>query len=461
MEHVIEALSTILAETRFDIEYREYAQFSPADGSRRGTLRDVTANQLREVYGQEVEGRNVRVSLRQQAPEELMFDLLDVLRDELEPFIDPGTGRIGHAVPIEGGSAEQITVADGSLFRFEYHSELRDFARALVQAAAVMGVQSATGAMAAWRQGQPVEVRMATVLSGLLLSETVVPRGDIDLVPLGLSTAELPRLPMFQGDRAGDYLGLTLVRLALRASPAVFRPHTDGNGRTVRSGSPHGVNLELVRDALSLVTNRHVALSRVWLEYPSAWGFCLSGPTSTIGTDRPKPRQWKKKRSGAGRTVITLHDDATPDSVDPREVDSTIKELQRANRKFKIAVDRWRRSIDEDAELEDRYIDLRIALETIYLKDFANESSQEMRFRLALCGAWHLGVDFEERRSIRRALRDAYDTASKAVHEGELPKAAQPTLSTAQNLCRRGILKLLREGPPDDWGDLVLGAELR
>ena len=72
MEHVIEALTAILEEARFDIEYREYAQFAPADGSRRGTLREVTANQLREVYGQEVEGRNVRVSVRQQAPEELI-----------------------------------------------------------------------------------------------------------------------------------------------------------------------------------------------------------------------------------------------------------------------------------------------------------------------------------------------------------------------------------------------------
>ena len=461
MEHVIEALNAILEEARFDIEYREYAEFSPADGSRRGTLRNVTASQLREVYGQEAEGRNVRVSVRQQAPEEVMLDLLNVLRDELEPFIDPETGRIGHTFPIEGGSARQITGADGRLFHNEYHSELRDFARALVQAAAVMGVQSATGAMAAWCQGHPVEVRMATVLSGLLLSETAALWGDIELVPLGLSTAGLPRLPMFQGDKASDYLGLTLVRLALRTSPAVFRPHIDANERTVRSRSSNGVNLELVRDALSLVTNRHVALSRIWLEYPGAWGFRLSGPTSTMGTDRPKPRRWKEMRSDAERTEITLHDDTVPDAVDPREVNATMKELQRANRKLKIAVDRWRRSMVEDAELEDRYIDLRIALEALYLKDFANERSQEMRFRLALCGAWHLGAEFEERRSIRKALRSAYDTASKAVHEGELQEAARPALSTAQNLCRRGILKLLREGPPDDWGDLVLGAELR
>ena len=136
-----------------------------------------------------------------------------------------------------------------------------------------------------------------------------------------------------------------------------------------------------------------------------------------------------------------------------------MKQLQRANKKLQIAVDRWRRSMAEDAQLEDRYIDLRIALEAIYLKDFGNERSQEMRFRLALCGAWHLGVDFEDRRSTRKALRDAYDTASRAVHEGEVPKDAARVLPTAQDLCRRGILRLLREGPPKDWGDLLLGGD--
>ena len=210
MDRVTEALNAILAETRFDMEYREYARFSPAGGSRRGRFREATASKLREVYRQEVEGRNVRVSVRQQAPEELMSDLLKVLRDELEGFIDPGTGRIGHAFPIEGGSAEQITVADGDLYRFEYHSELRGFARALVQAAALMGVQSATGAMAAWRQGQPVEVRMATALSGLLLSENVVPRDDIELVPLGCRPRNSPRADV-PGRRAVHYLGLHLV----------------------------------------------------------------------------------------------------------------------------------------------------------------------------------------------------------------------------------------------------------
>ena len=438
MEHVIEALKAILEETRFDFTYREYTQYSPADGLRRGSLRNAKADELRQVCVREVEERNVQVSVWQHAPEELMSNLLGILRPKLEPFIDPGTGRIGHAFPIETTSAVNRTRSEGGLFHIEYQSDLKDFASGLVQAAAVMGVQSATGAVAAWCRGQPVEVRMATVLTGLLLSKTVELQGGAELMPLGLSTAELPRLPMFQGDSAEDYLGLTLARLRLSTSPALFRPGNDENEKAVRSRSDRGINFQLVRDALSLSANRHVALSRMWLEYPGAWAFCISGPKLTIGIDRPKPRRRKVTWSGGGPTVIELPDDATPDSVDLREVESTITSLQCASRKLRIAVDRWRRSMVEEAKLEDRFIDLRVALEAVYLKDFINEHSQEMRFRLALFGAWHLGADLQERRSIRKALRVAYDTASKAVHEGELPEAVRPTLSTAQDLCRAG-----------------------
>ncbi len=135
-----------------------------------------------------------------------------------------------------------------------------------------------------------------------------------------------------------------------------------------------------------------------------------------------------------------------------------LRALAGADSKLRIAVDRWRRS-KRATILVDAFIDLRIALEALYLKDFAGETSGEMRFRLSLMGAWHLSADLDERRSIRKTLRDAYDTASGAVHTGEIKDEHRVKLSDAQDLCRRGILKLFREGPPQDWGDLVLGAE--
>ena len=160
-----------------------------------------------------------------------------------------------------------------------------------------------------------------------------------------------------------------------------------------------------------------------------------------------------------GGARITLSDDVLPQHLDEGKLGRTIEALRGADRKVDIAVKRWRRSMQHEARLEDAYIDLRIALESLYLRDFANEHSQEMRFRLALFGAWHLAEDLDERRSIRKTLRNAYDTASKAVHSGELPDKEFKHLRDARNLCRRGILKLLLKRPPKDWGDLILGAK--
>ena len=125
----------------------------------------------------------------------------------------------------------------------------------------------------------------------------------------------------------------------------------------------------------------------------------------------------------------------------------------------RIAVSRLILSKNRSEGLVDNFIDLRIALESLYLTDFINEQSQEMRFRLSLFGAWHLGADFGERKRIRKTLRDAYDAASGAVHTGDLDDSSdkRELLEDAQKLCRRGILKLLDEGPPRDWGDLILG----
>ena len=103
--------------------------------------------------------------------------------------------------------------------------------------------------------------------------------------------------------------------------------------------------------------------------------------------------------------------------------------LGRADKSLRIAVKRWRRSKLPDVRLVDAYIGLRIALESLYLKDFANEHSQEMRVRLALFGAWHLSADLDERRSTRKTLRNAYDTASRAVPVGDIQENERADLS--------------------------------
>ena len=270
---------------------------------------------------------------------------------------------------------------------------------------------------------------------------------------------------MMNGASPKDYLGLTLLAVELSASRAFFRPHPERHEHAVKSGSVDGTNFDLVCEALSLQGNCDVSWSIVWEDYLDATPLCLPiRGTWSRGKSRPERLRLKVEQRDfqTGAVTITPSDDVVFQCLDPNELRRTLEALRVADKPLRIAADRWRRSKRSDgyARLVDQYIDLRLALESLYLKDFANEHSQEMRFRLALFGAWHLGGGLDERRSIRKTLRDAYDTASKAVHLGEVPEEAQAPLLLAQDLCRQGILELLHEGGPRDWGDLVLGAEV-
>ena len=89
-------------------------------------------------------------------------------------------------------------------------------------------------------------------------------------------------------------------------------------------------------------------------------------------------------------------------------------------RKLGTATSRWMKSKNPSDGLVDQFVDLRMVIESLFLQDFANENSQELRFRLALFGAWFLGTDFQDRKLIRKTLRAAYDRASGAVHTGEI-----------------------------------------
>ena len=456
MKDLNELLASVLAETSFDL----YSTEITYDGNaRESPVRRVSSSELRELCSAR-ESRVIRRSVHVQAPERPMRQLVETLRRVLKRFVDPESDRIGHAFFIERGSLRVAVREVNGLYGLEFESSLKDFSSAVLQAAAIDGIEKVTSLLGDWVRGVPIRDRLSTVLEGLCLNGPVFPRDDIEVRRLPLTTAELPRLPYDSNRSPLDYLGKPQLTLELEAGPALFRPASEMSGGAVHHAPNGGVDFALVCEALSLEADRCVEWCGHWHEFPDAAAFSLAPPNPwSPGTTAPKALYWKSLElhdETGGATVTPLREQSFL-KLDGDEVGRTLEALQRADRKVRIAVDRWRRSKGRNVRMEDRYIELRIALESLYLKDFANEYSQEMRFRLALFGAWHLGKNLEERKSMRKILRDAYDTASKAVHTGQLPPDRAQGLANAQSLCRRGILKLLREGPPADWGDLVLG----
>ena len=180
MKSLSEQLVETLSETRFDLEYTEVR----GDGRwKRVTRRAMTASGLAEACRAEPAGIvNRRAYIH--APKTRMSQLVGELRTVLEPFIDPESDHLGLAFPIDGPRA-------GAVHR--NGSKVQDFANSLVQAAAIIGVERTMQLLANWQAGEPIRFRTSTFVNGLILDGPLAPREDIEIVPLPLTTTELPR----------------------------------------------------------------------------------------------------------------------------------------------------------------------------------------------------------------------------------------------------------------------------
>ena len=152
----------------------------------------------------------------------------------------------------------------------------------------------------------------------------------------------------------------------------------------------------------------------------------------------------------------------------PTEVTMTIEQLKHAwqihsNRTIpgepqylKTAIARWISSKQGETDIVDQFIDLRIALEALFL----NRNHRGSRtLRVATHGSLYLVQDYRDRRSHYDALRNAYELASDAVHTGRQNDTSKnrALLTRAQNICRDGILKVIANGTRPDRNNVMLG----
>lgn len=166
----------------------------------------------------------------------------------------------------------------------------------------------------------------------------------------------------------------------------------------------------------------------------------------------PGGARFKYQRSGPGGTEFTQNH-----LSDARRFHRARHAGGKPRENLELAMRRWIGSKRAVTDV-DKLIELRIALEALYEIGGLNEKG----FRIANYGAWHLGRDFEERRDYRAILHSAYDDSSRAVHGGKLKRAAKdPELvSSAQDICRDGILRRLEETERPRWEEIILGKDL-
>lgn len=112
-------------------------------------------------------------------------------------------------------------------------------------------------------------------------------------------------------------------------------------------------------------------------------------------------------------------------------------------------------------QIEDKILDLGIALEMLLLEDNRNYDQLALSFRLR--GSWLLGKSPEDRVEKHQQLKEIYKYRSQVAHSGVLCmgvrakiESVRQSFSEYQSLAEDICQKIIKEGKPD-WSRLVLG----
>ena len=473
MQQLKELLDVAVASSSYDLGHTrpEDDGFTTYYGQRPDEV--ISAHQLRELFQHRTwQDREYEMANRARlsVPSSSLAQVADFVRAELDNCVDSSTDRIGHAFPGRN-SFGIITGQPDGISRSTSISSVPHFAEALVRAAAILGAERVASLLAGWADNEPAVFKTRVLLNGTgILAEPLSPVDGIRIESLPLSSRQFTFfLPRPKGRSLMDYLARMVITIDHLTTPALFDP-TDGQQvQTSQAIAIRGIDAATVCTALSLEADIHADIAFRWTDFGELVAFGKGHENAIVSSGQQHYRSHSytnirmnpRPNSHPDGPSMVLDDDWTLE-VNEEELGRTLAALAgEGSDQLRVAASRWQSTKNTRASLADRFIDLRIALESLYLRDFRNEQSQEMRFRLALFGAWHLGTDYEDRKTIRKKLRDAYDTASKAVHSGHVESTQEnrDLLSDAQALCRRGALRLLKDGAPQDWGDLILGAD--
>lgn len=318
-----------------------------------------------------------------------------------------------------------------------------DYTRELVRVAAILGPGRLGQLLHKWGRGESIRYHACAVLSGLSVDEPTVMSSGISLTKLPISSDALTdELPPFADMQfvITKMAGATKVTLDCQGSPALYKAGTDPATQTTWEYGPlERSSLDALCDALSLASNSCVRLMITWSDF---------GELSAIGGGSSFDFHSGSEMVSGGPKMSCEDIEKAKDLLAQR-LDNHL-----SDKKLDLAISRWMSS-KRGGSVADQFVDLRIALEALYLPD----CNSELSFRLANRGAWHLGRNYEERLECQETLKKAYSRASDAIHAKTKPYKPkdEKLLRAAQDLCRRGIVKRLDEGETPNWNELILG----
>lgn len=394
----------------------------------------LSSSQLQQLYCTDGDGKESALFAEVQVDAGLLTSLATELCQVLRHDVISGSNTIvNRPAFLMGGGVPWI--------------EAPELARNLIRAAAILGTDRVMELVFAWVERKPFQYHRHALLDGVATEQTLNLDQGVSVTTLPASLKELPaHVPHYARVLVGDQDFLGSCKVSVTHEAVLPAKLSKDNYRTFKPALPSiGIpdfEFGAFCEALSLASNHYVSLIAEWVDYGD-WLVLNSGG-------------WL----GSIRHIAPYFDKA---DISLEQLENALKlyatrHARGAQGHVDIAISRWIRSKISSASTTDRFIDLRVALEALYLQ----EMNDELGFRLATYGAWDLGTSFEKRKEYREILHAVYARASKAIHANTkaFTKKDREQLANAQDLCRRGILKRLEESEMPDWNDLILGKEV-
>lgn len=363
--------------------------------------------------------------------------LVDVIRTTLGRYIH--NDKLQSAMIVTGGWVDGF--------------KIDDLVRHLVTIAFCRGAQHAARSFYECAYNTSVDMQFMTLLDGITIERDIEISEGIRLVPIPDSSIDFPPyITAPPHGRYSDYFGRTLIIVDERVSPIFAHPSemsTDNFPspfiRSSRNTAFRDFVVAKFCEALSLSTDHIVNYTAWWTHVDPDEAFAVTttgraAAWSSLFHEKNKAIEVNAEDIQKAMSLYSARRDLRPEVA----------------RKLRVPIDRWLRS-KADADPVDVFINLGTALESLYLNDAGYTG--ELRFRMALRAAWHLGDGSEERSTLLKKFKNIYDRRSKAVHTGSLKQRerAPEFMATAQKLCRQSIVKVVEDGDFPNWDQMVLG----
>lgn len=394
-----------------------------------------TRDHLKELSRRDkLTGGMVAAGARAVIPETLLDQIISIFRNILRDFLDSDTDRVGNGlVNLAGGIREPI---------------LEDYVAILIRASAVLGGERVANLLVGWIRGERIKYQTISLLNGVTIDSPLMLEEGLRLYQLPLSSNEIVQhLPAMSLDMHGlqAMIGRVALSIEVEASPALYQPsniasNSNDTKQIWAGGQIENLSIDSFCEAMSLACGGSIRWQFSWRDFGEITEF-LSVYGGTSFTSAPP---------------FTNSNGFTQDHFEhAREIHNLRNAREGKKAGLDTAVRRWIKSKSSESSFSDQLIDLRIALEALYLGNYEGE----LRFRLASHGAWHISESTEERKANFHTLLQVYKLASGAVHGSDVQTSDKNKafLENAQTLCRKGIMKRLREQENPQWNDIIMG----